>query len=171
MSTLPRVAQSTREKITREFDDLGPDACVAEISSYLRDNNPEWLSMAVKCAKDLTDPQRVMAGFCMFYRLLVAQASPARPLSAGSAEHTGLKPLPRVTPATRAAIVAAIDQRGVEAFIKDAIQDLETGNPELLQMAHYFASEQEDYPLIMQAFALLYEALLIQSSTDRLSVH
>ena len=46
MSALPRVAESTREQIAREFDDLGPDACIAEISEHLRDNNPEWLYMA-----------------------------------------------------------------------------------------------------------------------------
>ena len=48
MSTLPRVAESTREQIAREFDDLGPDACIAEISAHLREHNPEWLSMAMK---------------------------------------------------------------------------------------------------------------------------
>jgi hypothetical protein len=171
MSTLPRVEEFTREQITREFDDLGPDACIAEISSHLRDNNPEWLSMAAKCAADVGDSQRIMAGFCMFYRLLIAQLAPSHPLTPASGVHAGLNPLPRVTETTRAAIVAEIDRRGTHAFIRDAIQELEDGNPELLQMAHYFASEQEDYPLIMQGFALLYNALLIQSWTDRLSVH
>ena len=59
MSALPRVAESTREQIAREFDDLGPDACIAEISEHLRDNNPEWLHMAAKCAGDVGDARRI----------------------------------------------------------------------------------------------------------------
>src|ERR1700728_3608758 len=55
MSALPRVAESTREQIAREFDDLGPDACIAEISEHLHDSNPEWLYMAAKCAEDVGD--------------------------------------------------------------------------------------------------------------------
>ena len=171
MSTLPRVAESTREQIAREFDDLGPDACIAEISEHLRDKNPEWLYMAAKCAGDVGDAQRIMAGFCMFYRLLFAQVAPSHPLTAASGVPVGLTPLPRVTAATRAALVAEIDERGTEAFIRDAIQQLEDSNPELLQMAHYFASEHENYAGIMQGFALLYAALHKQSGSDRLSMH
>jgi hypothetical protein len=171
MSMLPRVAESTREQITREFDDLGPDACIAEISGHLRDNNPEWLYLAAKCAGDVGDSQRIMGGFCMFYRLLIAQVAPGHPLTTESGVPVGLNPLPRVTAATRAEIVADIDHRGAEAFIRDAIQELEDTNPELLQMAHYFASEHGNYPGIMQGFALLYTALLVQSGTDKLSVH
>jgi hypothetical protein len=171
MSTLPRVAESTREQIAREFEDLGPDTCIAEIAGHLRDNNPEWLSMAAKCAEDLGDEQRIMGGFCMFYRLLIAEVARSHPLTPAPDARAGLNPLPRVTAMTRDAIVAEIDQRGTEAFIRDAIQDLEDGNPELLQMAHHFASEQPEYPLVMQGFALLYSALLIQSCTDGLSVH
>ena len=39
--------------LSREFDDVGPDACVAEISAHLREHNPEWLYVAVKCAGDV----------------------------------------------------------------------------------------------------------------------
>jgi hypothetical protein len=53
----------------------------------------------------------------------------------------------------------------------EAILQLEGGNPELLQMAHYFASAHENYLGTMQGFALLYAALLIQSAADGLSVH
>src|SRR5882724_1140608 len=154
MSTLPRVAESTREQISREFDDVGPDACIAEISTHLRDNNPEWLYMAAKCAGEVGDPQRIMGGFCMFYRLLIAQAAPSHPLTIEPGALAALSPLPRVTVATRAAIVAAIDKSGTETFINDALQELEGGNPELLQMAHYFASAHENYLGIMQGFAL-----------------
>jgi len=171
MSALPRVAGSTREQITREFDDVGPDACVAEISAHLRENNPEWLYMAAKCAGDVGDPRRIMGGFCMFYRLLIAQAAPSHPMTMESGAPAELNPLPRVTVATRAAIVADIDKSGAEAFIKDALQKLDGGNPELLQMAHYFASAQDNYLGVMQGFALLYTALLMQSEADSLSVH
>ena len=171
MSALPRVAESTREQITREFDDVGPDACVAEISAHLREHNPEWLYMAAKCAGDVGNPQRIMGGFCMFYRLLIAQAATSHPMLIESDAPAELNPLPHVTAETRAAIVAEIDKSGAEAFIKDALQKLDGGNPELLQMAHYFASAQDNYLDIMQGFALLYTALLMQSEADRQSVH
>jgi hypothetical protein len=171
MSALPRVAESTREQIAREFDDLGPDACIAEISEHLRNNNPEWLHMAAKCAGDVGDARRIMCGFCMFYRLLIAQVARSHPLATASSVPVGLSPLPRVTEMTRAALVTEIDQRGAEEFIRDAIQVLTDSNPELLQMAHCFASEHDNYAGIMQGFALLYAALLEQSTADRLSVH
>jgi hypothetical protein len=171
MSVLPRVAESTREQITREFDDLGPDACVAEIAAHLREHNPEWLYMAAKCAGDVGDTQRIMGGFCMFYRLLIAQAALSHPMMIESGAPAELNPLPHVTAATRAEIVAKIDKSGTETFIKDALEELDGGNPELLQTAHYFASAHDDYLGVMQGFALLYSALLIQSEADRLSVH
>lgn len=158
MSGLPRITESTREQIAREFDQLGPDACVAEISAHLRRHNPEWLYMAAKCARDAGDPNRVLAGFCMFYRLMIAQALPGHPL-------------PRVTEQTRAAIIATIDNRGPEVFLIDTVLQLEGLNPELLQMAHSFAADHEDYVHTMQGFALLYTALLMQSGTDRMSFH
>ena len=171
MSALPRVAESTREQIAREFDDLGPGACIARISDHLRDNNPEWLQMAVKCAGDVGDAQRIMGGFCMFYRLLIAQVAPGHPLTTASGIPVGLNPLPRVTAMTRAALVAEIDQRGTEAFVRDAIQALEDTNPELLQMAHNFASMQPDYLRVMQGFVLLYKSLAHQAVADRTMLH
>src|SRR3984893_12940661 len=129
MSALPRVAESTREQITREFDDVGPDACVAEISAHLRENNPEWLHMAAKCAGDVGNPQRIMGGFCMFYRLLIAQAALSHPMLIESDAPAELNPLPHVTAATRAAIAAKIDKSGGETFIKDAVEKLDGGNP------------------------------------------
>jgi hypothetical protein len=41
----------------------------------------------------------------------------------------------------------------------------------LLQMVHNFASAQDNYLGVMQGFALLYTALLMQAEADRLSVH
>lgn len=171
MSTLPRVAESTRERVAREFDEFGPDECIADITAHLRESNPEWLYMAAKCAGDFADPKRILGGFCMFYRLLIAQISPDRPLSQAPGMPALLNPLPRVTEQSRAAILAAIDSRSPASFVNDAIQQLESGNPELLQMAHFFAAAQANYSRTMQGFALLYAALAIQANTDRLSVH
>ena len=78
MSSLPRIAEYTRERIAREFDSLGPDACLEEILLDLRQNNPELLDMASKCAADVGNPSSIMVGFGMFYRLLVAEASAGR---------------------------------------------------------------------------------------------
>src|ERR1700722_8712946 len=169
MSALPRVAESTRQQITREFDDAGPDACIAEISAHLREHNPEWLNMAAKCAGDVGDPPRIMGGFCMFYRLLIAQAATSHPMMIESDAPAELNPLPHFTAETRAAIVAAIDKNGAETLIKDALQKLGGGNPELLQMAHYFASAQDNYLDIMQGLHLLNTALLLKPGADRKS--
>ena len=168
---LPRVAQSTREQIAREFDDLGPDKCIGEISAHLREHNPEWLNMAAKCASDVGNPERIMGGFCMFYRLLIAQASPEHKLTMIPGAPATLNPLPRVTTATRSAILAASDKDNTEIFIFDAIRELERGNPGLLQMADYFASANGNYLGITRGFALLYTALVIQSGADGLIVH
>jgi hypothetical protein len=67
--------------------------------------------------------------------------------------------------------VAEIDEKGVENFTREAIVELENSNPELLQMAHNFASGLEDYLQAMQGFALLYKALLIQSRAVRATLH
>jgi hypothetical protein len=74
---------------------------------------------------------------------------------------------PRVTPDTRDLIVKQIDQKGTEAFTMECIDDLEATNPELLQMAHNFASRHRDYLGVMQGFALLYKSLVLQTSADR----
>src|SRR5258707_563908 len=114
MSALPRVAEQTREKVAMEFDDAGPGVCVARISETLRNENPELLDMAAKCARDIGVPDRIMVGFCMFYRLLVVESGASHhelpatvPLQSG---------LPRVAPETRDSIVEQIDEQGPEAF-------------------------------------------------------
>ena len=153
-----------RERMAREFDDRGPATCVAEVVADLRQNNPELLDIARRCAASLGDESRVMVGFAMFYRLLIAPAAPAiRPAE--------LSPLPRVMPRTRDAIVRQIDGAGVETFTKEALVDLEHDNPELLLMAHGLASRHRDYLGLMQGFALFYRALLEQSATDRRALH
>jgi hypothetical protein len=53
----------------------------------------------------------------------------------------------------------------------EAIAELEGSNPELLQMAHNFASGLENYLHGMQGFALLYRSLVIQSTVERARLH
>jgi hypothetical protein len=160
MSMLPRVTALTRERIAREFDRRGPDVCLAEINEDLRQNNPELLDMISKCASDLGDRARVVQGLGMFYRLLITQSWADVGKSFSSL-------LPRVTPETRDSIVRQIDDRGAEDFTRECLEGLEESNPELLQMAHNFASRHRDYLGMMQGFGLLYKALVLQSFADR----
>ena len=164
MSPLPLVTPLIRERIAREFDDRGPDACMIEIEDDLRRYNPELFDMIARCAHSLGDYRRIMVGFGMFYRLLLAPASPGD-------ERSRLSPLPRVTPQTREMIVRLIDDKGAETFTMDVIAELEANNPELLQMAHGFASRQTEYLSVMQGFALLYKSLIDQLRADRTLLH
>ena len=164
MSVLPRVTDPTRERISREFDNLGPDVCMADIRKDLDRHNPELLDMAIKWARVSNDSNRILTAFGMFYRLLTAES--LAPLQSGV-----LSPLPRVSGETRDLIVARIDRIGDEEFTREAISNLEAANPELLQMAHGFASDQPDYAHAMQGFALLHEALLLQGTSDRRKPH
>jgi len=165
MSVLPRVTELTRERISREFDDLGPDVCMAEIKADLRRHNPELLDMASRWTMDSDEPESLMAAFAIFYRLLVAETG--APLGVGI-----LNPLPRVSADVRDAIVERIDGVGDEIFTREAIHNLEVRNPDLLQMAHGHASRRPgSYGRTMQGFALLHEALFIQSERDRASRH
>ncbi|MEA2768513.1 MAG: hypothetical protein QOD93_1475 [Acetobacteraceae bacterium] len=164
MSLLSLVTPTTPERLAREFDDRGPEACVTEVINDLKQHNPELLDMAVKCAKSRGDYSRVMQDLGMFYRLILAPSLPDR---AGSE----LNPLPRMTPRTRDLIVAQIDELGPEVFTMNAVTELETQNPELLQMAHNFASTQPDYLEVMQGFALVYKSLVDQAAADRALLH
>jgi hypothetical protein len=164
MSSLPRVSAGTRERVSREFDDLGPAACTTQVVQVLERDNPELLDMITKCVRDIGRAGNTMAGFAMFYRLLVAE------MSYGSG---GLKVyrLPRVEAKTRDLLVKKIDAQGPEAFVMDAVDDLEKNNPDLLQMAHIFASRHSDYLRMMQGFALIYRSLVLQLSADRARLH
>jgi hypothetical protein len=163
MSSLPRVTEAAREQVTREFDEIGPETCMAVISADLERNNPELLDMALRWARDVGNPTRVMMGFGMFYRLLsgkiCADAGPA------------LSALPRVTPQTRDVIVSEIDAKGTEAFTTEAVEALERDNPELLQMAHNFAAAHSDYLGVMQGFAVIYRAMAVQAAQDKAVLH
>jgi hypothetical protein len=158
MSSLPRVAALTRERIAREFDDRGPEACRTEITLDLEANNPELLDMAVRCARDVGEFARIMTGFCMFYRLLTSEARTA-------------SLLPRVSAATRTGIVRRIEALGSQGFTTEVIAELERNNPELLLMAHNFAEDQADYGGVMQGFALLYGSLLAEAAQERGVLH
>ena len=120
--------------------------------------------MAAKCAADAEDPRKVLLGFGMFYRLLIvqlpAQTNTAAPITP-----------PRVSAETRALLVAEIDEMGTETFTVNAIAELQESNPELLQMAHNFAANLENYLHVMQGFALLYRSLLMQSQAERATLH
>lgn len=96
------MTPTPREQLARKFDDREPEACLAEVIMDLTQHNPELLDMAAKCASSQGNYARVMQGFGMFYRLILAPSVPAQ---GGSL----LSPLPRVTPRTRDMIVAEID--------------------------------------------------------------
>jgi hypothetical protein len=164
MSPLPRVTAATRERIAQEFDHLGPDACVEEVTDHLRQHNPELLDMISRSAIDLGPSSKIIQGFSMFYQLLAMQSM----VDVGKSL---LNLLPRVTPETRDVIVEQIDEKGSERFTMECIEDLEKSNPELLQMAHNFASRHADYLGVMQGFSLLYRSLVLQSLAERASLH
>jgi hypothetical protein len=164
MSMMPRVTDPTRERISREFDSLGPDVCMADIRRDLDRHNPQLLDMAVKWAGEGKEGKKLFTAFGMFYRLLAAEAS-------ALLESDALTPLPQVSSETRDQLVERVSRIGDEQFCREAIGNLEAANPELLQMAHGFASARPDYARTMQGFALLHEALLIQSQSDRLKPH
>jgi hypothetical protein len=161
MSLLPRVTEKARELLAREFDARGPDVCMVEIVQHLEQYNPELLDMAAKWAADVGNPAKAMLGFGMFYRLLV-------PTPPGTGM---LSPLPRVSEETRALLVREIDEKGPGDFTLDALRELEERNPELLQMAHNFASGLGNYLQAMQGFALVYKALVMQSRAERARLH
>ncbi|HYZ30681.1 MAG TPA: hypothetical protein VE684_00195 [Crenalkalicoccus sp.] len=164
MNQISPVTMTARERIAREFDERGPEACVAEVIEELKRHNPELLDIARRCAASLGDRARIMLGFSMFYRLLIA---PAVPSDAPSA----LNPLPCVTPETRDLIVSQIDRDGAEAFTMRIIEELERNNPELLQMAHNFARRQQDYLGAMQGLALFYKSVLEAGKASRNTLH
>lgn len=167
MSLLPRVAERTRETVAREFDDHGPQHCVAEIMADLDSNNPELLDIARRCAHELGDSQRVIEGFCMFYRLLTLQAAQ----EAAAATSSGINVLPRVTSQTRDQVARQIDEQTTETFTSNYIAELERDNPELLQMAHRFATRHAQYLQIMQGIALWWACLVAQLRQDRAYMH
>lgn len=127
--------------------------------------------MARKCARDVGEPARILTGFCMFYRLLVVRCLESLRNAHGSGRNRERALLPRVTPDTRDFVARRIDSVGPEAFTREAVEELRRSNPELLQMAHNFASEQPDYLGTLQGFALIYAALVAQCTSERTVLH
>ncbi len=165
MTLLPRVTALTSERLSREFDALGPEACVAELTHLLEDTNPEVLDMMSRCAKDVGDSAQAMVGFAMFYRLLVAEARAMGGLP------EGFHYLARVTEETRALVVKEIDDKGEEGFTIAACDQLSDENPELLRMAYSFASRRRDYLPLIKGFCLIYRAIALQSAVERELLH
>ena len=163
MSYLPRVTLATREEVSREFDDLGPDACMDEIGRGLEQRNPELLDIVVKAASDLGS-ERIRQGFFMLYRALEREASL-------QADASDLNALPKVSPPVRDDLVLEIDSIGEKAFMASSVDELEQSNPELLQMAQFFAESHSDYLRAMQGFCLIYRALAAQRERDRIMSH
>lgn len=112
-----------------------------------------------------------MLGFCIFYRLLLAQAAADSERPWAHAPRAQFDPLPRVTPQTRAAVLREIGERGEEAFTRDAVEVLERSNPAFLQVAHRFARRSRDYLGAMRGFALVYACLARQCDAERPRVH
>lgn len=162
MSPLPRVTADNRERISREFDDRGPRACVTEILDDLERSNPELLKLAERCAVELGQVTEFRTGFAMFYRLLVQQW-PVRDWR--------LSPLPRVTAETHLRALTQLHEQGSELFMAEVVEELECNNPELLLMVNDFAHRQKEYLGFMEAFMVLYEVLILQSEADRLCLH
>jgi hypothetical protein len=171
LSSLPRVAEATRERVSRELDHLGPDVCIADIKDNLRRNNPELLDMATKWAADVGDRDELMLGFCVFYRLLLAQAATGAERAWQPGSRMLLDPLPRVAPKTRALLASQIDEKGIAPFVRDSIEHLERNNPQLLQVAHRFAARHDNYLGAIKGFAVLYACLVAQSAADRSHPH
>jgi hypothetical protein len=142
--------------VARDFDDVGPEACMTEILDELLAHNPHYLEMALRCAKDLADPERILTGFAMFYRILAHGA------------HDQGAAVPRITPETRDIVGTLIGEFGEERFVLLATETLRDQNPYLLQMADSFSSRHEEYLAIMQGFALLYKCLAAQAAIDRM---
>jgi hypothetical protein len=171
MATLPRVDSITWERVSREFDDRGPEVCRTEITRELEVNNPEILDMAKRCARDVGDFNRIMTGFCMFYRLLAAEARAGMNASERLGAHHSTSMLPRVSPMTRASVAERIERIGSTEFTRNTIAALEHNNPELLRMGHSFAENHADYAGVIQGFALLYACLLAEDAQQRGALH
>lgn len=164
MSLLPRVTELTRQRIARELDDVGPAAIASEAVARLSAENPELLDMAQRWARDTGDADQAMVGLGAFYRLLTLEARLA-------AAHPALADLPRVSPPTRDLLVDRIEDEGEQRFTTDTVEHMHEHNPQLLQMAHSFASDRPVYLQAMQGFCLIYAALVAQSSADRVRLH
>ena len=156
MTTLPLVSERHWERVARDFDDVGPQACIAEIVEQLRAQNPHYLAIAQRSAADAGDEASAFTGFAQFYRILDLDAR-----DRGGA-------VPRITAQTLDVIDALVEEFGEEQFIVLATEMLCEENPFLSQMAHSFASRR-DYLTVMKGFVLLYKCLSVQATINGLT--
>jgi hypothetical protein len=154
--TLPSVHEIFWERVARDFENVGPEACMAEIVDELLAQNPHYLEIAIRSACDSGAPERVLTGFAMFYRILAL----------GARDRGGA--LPRITLETRDAIAALVSELGEAQFTSLATDTLRDENPCMMQMADSFASRFPNYLLVMQGFVLLYRMLSAQAVIDGL---
>ncbi|MET1083424.1 MAG: hypothetical protein ABWY12_10310 [Burkholderiales bacterium] len=157
MASLPPVPERHWERVARDFDDVGPEACVREIVEELLAANPHYLAIARRCARDAAEEAGAFTGFAKFYRILALDAR-----DRGSA-------VPRIGAQTLDVIDTLIEEFGEERFIVLATELLCEENPCLSQMADSFASRQQDYLTVMQGFVLLYKCLSVQATIDGLT--
>lgn len=157
MPTLPSVSDRHWERVARDFDDIGPEACVAEIMNEMRANNPRYLAIARRCARDTEDPTGTFTGFAKFYAVVAL----------GAHEHG--RAVPRIASQTLDVIDTLVQEFGEDCFVTLATELLWRENASLAAMAHSFASPRPDYLTIMQGFAVLYNCLSMQGKIDSLS--
>lgn len=158
MRALPPVDEIFWERVAREFDDAGPATRTVAVLDELLTDNPHYLETATGCPRECRDPERVLTGFAMFYRIIA--------LAARDRGRT----VPRITNDTSDVIIALLGEFGEERFTFLATEMLHAENPYLLQMADRFASPSDNHSVIMQGFVLLYKALSVQAVTDGLRV-
>jgi hypothetical protein len=158
LHTLPLVHEVFWERVARDFENVGPEACLAEIVDELLVDNPHFLETAIRCARDSNAPQRVLTGFAMYYRILAL----------GARDRGGA--LPRIAIETRDAIATLVSELGDRQFTSLATDTLRDENPCMMQMADSFASRSPNYLLVMQGFVLLYRMLSAQAVVDGLRV-
>lgn len=155
--TLPFVSERHWERVAREFEDLGPTVCIAEIVEQLNADNPRYLATARRCAEDAVNEAGAFTGFAKFYRIMALDARERR------------ADVPRISAQTLDVIGTLIEEFGEETFVLLATELLCEENSCLAQMADSFASRQPDYLTIMQGFVVLYKCLSVQAAIDGLA--
>ena len=154
---LPFVSERHWERVARDFEDLGPAVCVAEIVARLETDNPRYLAVARRCASAAADEAGVFTGFATFYGIIGREARERGAL------------VPRIADQTLEVIDALLQEFGEDQFVVLSTGLLCGENPCLAQMADSFASRQSDSLTIMQGFVLLYKCLSMQATIDGLA--
>ena len=157
MPSVPLVSEDHWERVARDFEDVGPEACIADIVDELRTDNPHYLAIARRCAHDALDEAGALTGFLKFYRILAFGARDRGEL------------VPRIAPQSLDVVDTLIVEFGEDRLVTLAAETLCEENGCLAAMAHGFASRSSDYLVVMQGFAALYYCLSVQATIDSLS--